>query len=413
MTVNVRADAAGPLPIAVIGAGIVGCATAHALAQAGHDVLLIDREPTWAMQSSHANGAQLSYSFVEPLATPQILSKLPRILLGRDPGIAFRAKWCRSQWQWVIAFLASCNTSAVKATTQHLLAMAELSRIEIDALVREGCDFEFSQSGKLVLLDSIDAMGRAHETVNRQRAFGANQRVVNRNDCISIEPALARSASEFVGAIWSETDALCDPRKLCELLIDRARRRSLEISFNCNVLGFIQSNHRITHVRTDQGERAVSHVVVANGMGARALMAKLGIQLPVQSIKGYSITLANSVIEQPPKTSITDLTRKIVYAPLSDSLRVAGFAELSAKDTKIDNRTIDALLSATRERFGIRDIPHHVFPWAGLRPATPNSRPIVERTKFKNLFLNVGHGALGLTLAMGAARRIEESVRAY
>ncbi len=399
------------LPLAIVGAGIVGCATAYMLSKAGHRVLLIDRASELASGASRANGAQLSYSFVEPLATPSVLRKLPSILAGRDSALRVRLQVSLSQLIWGVAFLAACRQRQVDDVTRKLIETAERSRVEIQQLLALGADFKHKKCGKLVLLNDVDAMRRAQATVELQKRFGADQTLLSRDSCVAMEPALADTASGFVGAIWSESDALCDAPSLCRWLVDRAKRDKLELMLGRDVVALSTRNGMVERVVTDNGQIEVSKVVLAGGTDAVRLARTCGIRLPIQSIKGYSITLRSQHIRSMPSRSITDLAKKIVYAPLGDSLRVAGFAELSCEDTRIDNERIHQLIEATNQRFGITCASDtDVRAWAGLRPATPTSLPIVGRTKVPNLYMNVGHGALGLTLALGSARQLEEMI---
>ncbi|MGL4231847.1 MAG: FAD-dependent oxidoreductase [Casimicrobium sp.] len=396
----------------VIGAGVVGCASAYLLAKAGHRVHLIDYAATHAAGTSHANGAQLSYSFVEPLATPSILRKIPGIVFGRDPALRLHPRMSLAQWRWGARFLLSCRESVVDESTRALLQLAHASRVEIQGLLDAGLNFGHARTGKLVLLDSVAALGRARDTICLQCRYGADQVLLSRDETIAKEPSLSRSAAQIAGAIWSEADELCDPKRFCDALIEAAREEGLATSFDCGAIGFRVIGRRVVGVSTALGDIEANTVVVANGMGATPLLRTIGIRVPIQPIKGYSITLPADAVAHMPQRSITDLARKIVYAPLGDRLRVAGFAELSAHDTIAHDECARALFNATRERFGCVQTIDEMQRWAGLRPATPDSRPIVGGSKYENLFLNVGHGALGLTLAMGSARLIEQMVTA-
>jgi D-amino-acid dehydrogenase len=397
-------------PIVVVGAGGVGCATAYFLAEAGHRVKLLDSADQCASGASGANRAQLSYSFVEPLATPSLLPKIPGILFGRDPALKVCLKASLSQWRWGLAFLVACRDAAVQATTKSQLRLAEMSRLEIERLLEAGLNFGYAKAGKLVLLDSRAEVGRAFDTLSRQRNYGASQILLTRSETLAREPALALSSAEIFGAIWSEGDALCDPALLCAALINASRAYDFELLLNFEAIGFKTRSQRIDRLMTTSGEFEVADVVVANGTAAPKLLKTLGIHARIQPIKGYSITLPSASVTHMPRTSITDLKRKIVYAPLGNRLRVAGCAELSAADTVSHPAKARDLLHAARARFGCTLGEGELSSWAGLRPSTPGSRPIIARTRFSNLWLNVGHGALGLTLAMGFARRIERLI---
>jgi D-amino-acid dehydrogenase len=178
------------------------------------------------------------------------------------------------------------------------------------------------------------------------------------------------------------------------------------------VVGWDRAGGRVQALRLRSGERiAADAFVLASGHGAAALARPLGLRLPIYPIKGYSITLPVRNAALAPKVSVTDAQRKMVFAPLAGQLRVAGFAELVGADLQVDPNRIQALVDAVHEVFpGACPPQADPRPWAGLRPATPTSRPIVGATRWANLFLNVGHGALGLTLAMGSARVLEDAL---
>jgi D-amino-acid dehydrogenase len=157
---------------------------------------------------------------------------------------------------------------------------------------------------------------------------------------------------------------------------------------------------------TDAEPLRADAYVLAAGDGAAELGRTVGLELPVLPLKGYSITVKPERGTLLPGASITDIRRKVVFAPLGDRVRVAGFVEIGNDDRSIPPARISALLDATREVLGYAVIDGDIQPWAGLRPATPSGRPIIGPTPLKNLFLNVGHGALGWTLAAGSARLV-------
>lgn len=171
----------------------------------------------------------------------------------------------------------------------------------------------------------------------------------------------------------------------------------------------MQRERRIVAVETAAGAIETDAVVLANGVAAARLGRTLGLRLPVYPLKGYSITVPVADPARAPRVSVTDLRRKIVYAPLAGTLRVAGMAELVGHDLRIDARRIRQLTDAVAETFpGAGNLTAELRPWTGLRPATPTSMPIVGVAGASNVFLNVGHGALGLTLALGSARLVQQ-----
>lgn len=399
--------------VCVIGGGIVGTATAYVLAQAGHRVTLLDEREGPGLGASFANGAQLSYSYVEPLATPATLKKIPAMLMDPDSPLRFKPTGEWAQIRWGMEFLAACRRSQAERTTRALLELAFLSRDELAAaIVLDGLKFDHAVPGKLVVYDTEEGVAAARAQVEFQRALGCEQAVLSTADCVRREPALAPYAPHVKGGVWTPGEAVGDPLKLCAELTQRAVQRGAQVRWNTRAKGFVVSRGQVDAVRTDQGDFGVDAVVLANGSSAAALGRQLGLSLPVYPIKGYSITLPVEQEAKAPRVSVTDLRRKIVYAPLRGQLRIAGMAELVGHDEYVDERRIRFLIASARQTFpGSCDFDAPPQAWAGLRPATPTSMPIIGRAGLANAYVNVGQGSLGFTLAMGSARILQRALQ--
>lgn len=399
------------VPVCIVGAGIVGSASAYVLARAGHPVTLLEALDAPACGTSFANGSQLSYSYVEPLATPATLRKLPGLLF--DAGSPLRIKWTGewSQLTWGLRFLRACTTAQVEHATRALLALAFLSRHELAAACSaDALDFDHASVGKLVVYQSEAALREARRQVDFQRRFGCEQSVLSAAQCLECEPALQAYREHIAGGVWTGSEAVGDARRLSSELIERVRAMGGQVRYRTRVTGFRRRGRRVVAAQIAGGEELPTPgaVILANGTDATATAARLGLRLPIYPLKGYSITLAIADTARAPSVSVTDLRRKIVYARLPGLLRIAGFAELVGHDTRTDPRRIAHLVACARETFP--DACHFDAdpkPWAGLRPATPTSLPIIGATPCENLLLNAGHGALGFTLAMGSARLLE------
>jgi D-amino-acid dehydrogenase len=161
---------------------------------------------------------------------------------------------------------------------------------------------------------------------------------------------------------------------------------------------------------TEAGPLRADAYVLAAGAAARALGATAGLRLPIYPLKGFSITVRPTNGALLPRASITDMRRKIVFAPLGQSVRVAGFVEIGGREHDLPPARIAALLAAAREVLGYSEVDGAIQPWAGLRPATPSGRPILGRSPVQHLYLNVGHGSLGWTLAAGSARLLCDAI---
>ena len=404
--------------ICVLGAGIAGLACAWELHRQGHEITVVDQGPPGGGTSS-ANGAQLSYSYVAPLADPSIWGQLPHLLLAADPPLKLRPRVHPQQWRWGLEFLAACNARTAADSTARLLALAALSRAGFEAMRAElAPDCDFSETGKLVLYRNPAGLESARRQIDMQRRLGApEQRIVTPAQCTELEPALAHYAREIAGAVYTPSECAADCLKVCRALADALQQRGVRFLMGHAVQGFSQRAGRVQAVQTAAGTVEADMFVMALGNASARLGRQLGAYLPVYPLKGYSITVpVNPAPGAAPAVSVTDTSRKTVFARLGGRLRVAGMAELTGEDLSIPQDRIDTLIAATKAVFpqAVRDF-EMPQAWAGLRPATPRGTPIAGRVEGApaNMLFNTGHGALGFTLAFGTAAAIAHEVGAW
>lgn len=403
------------MKICVIGAGIVGCATAYHLARSGYTVHLVDASSQPGAGTSFANGAQLSYSYVEPFASPSTLRSIPSLLLSGDSPIRFRLRADPRQWRWLAQFLAACTSSRVESGTKRLLQLAMTSRTVLDRWLREeGWEVHFKQNGKLVLCPNEAVLKKQAAQVKLQATMGSRQQVLSREECVAREPALHCAADDFVGGVWTPDECVADPFLLCKEMAQGVVRLGGQISLDTRVTSFKIEGGNVVAARTAYGNITADMFVICGGTESARLSRQLGVRLPVYPLKGYSITVPFIAPQEArPVASVTDLGRKTVFAPLGDKLRVAAMVEIGATDTSIPRDRIEAMLDSVRMVYpGLCDVSKPV-EWAGLRPATPDSLPIVRRVRSSNVFLNTGHGALGLTMAAGSAYEIGVEIERF
>lgn len=400
--------------VCVLGAGIVGLATAWQLNRQGFEVSVIDRAAPGA-GASGGNGAQLSYSYVQPLADPAIWKQLPKLLLSPSSPLKLRPQLDPLQWRWGLAFMAACNARTSRETTARLLALAAESRIafeEMRADVAPDCDF--SATGKLVLYSSAASLEGARRQLELQRGMGSGeQRLVTPEECVAIEPALGGYRGQMAGAIHTPSECAADCLKVCTELVGTLRARGVRFMLDTEVRGFDVRDGRVAAAHTGGGDVEADAFVMALGAASHRLGRQLGACLPVYPLKGYSITVdVDPAAGAAPTVSVTDSARKVVFARIGSRLRIAGMAELVGHDASIPATRIETLVDATRALFPRASRLAALHPWTGMRPATPTGVPIIGRLAHApaNMLFNTGHGALGFTLAFGSARRVAQAL---
>ena len=398
--------------VAVLGAGVTGVTTAWALARAGAEVLVLDREPEVANGTSHANAAQLSYSFVDSLATPDFLPHIPGILLGRDLGAKVRLD--SHVIRWGLRFLGECRASRSQATTLELLRLAHSSADLLAQLLDEtSIEFDYRRAGKLVLLANERAVEQARASTELKRQNGSDVRLLGKDESRQIEPTLDVMHEPYAGTLYSEADTVGDActfsRRLAEVL---ERKHSVNFRLGANIKSIDVHDGRARGVNTTDERFETDAMVICLGTGSRELLEPLGLSLPIIPVRGYSVTLP--IGERPPETSVTSLKNHFVFTRLGDRMRVAGFTDFRGYDTRHDAARIADLLRIARESAPLAADyeASENNAWGGYRPMTPDSRPRVGRTPISGLHLNTGHGMLGWTLAPATAQAVAESVLA-
>jgi D-amino-acid dehydrogenase len=392
--------------IAVLGAGIVGMASAWWLQRDGHEVTVIDRAAEPGAGTSHANGAQLSWSYVAPMAGPAVLKSMVKYLFDGSSPVRFVPTADPAQWIWALKFLRACGARAAAEGTAKMLALSFHSRDSLHAmLAATPMAFDHSHNGKLVVQSSAGGMADAVAQMKLQAALGCEQFALTAAECIALEPGLASIAHRMVGGIHTPSEDVGDCRKLCLELHRVLAAAGVQFRFRTEVHSLRREGGRVVAVETSAGAVEAELYVVAAGIGSRAL-----VKAPLQPIRGYSITASVTNANTAPVRSITDLHVKTVYAPVGNTIRAAGFAELGATDTTPDPAKIGVLRDNLGNTFpGTCDLTE-LAPWSGLRPATPNDLPRIGRTRTPNLLVNLGHGSLGFTLAAGSGHLLADLV---
>ncbi len=420
--------------VCVVGAGIVGLSTAWRLMQDGWQVSVIEESAAPGLVTSYANGAQLSYSYVAPLAEPSAITSLPKWLLQKDGPLHIHPSLSPHFLRWTLSFATHCTSARAHQTTRDLLGLGYLSRrvlrewlADVPASLATAAGLDYRSNGKLVVFRNTAALASANAQVNYQRSLdvGCEQHVLSPSECVQTEPALAAMQSKLVGGIYTPSEDVVDSHGLCKYLERLIVSRGGKLHYDTRITGAVLEGSRCIALKlksqsmalqeaqaeqaADMTEFKADYFVVAAGLSSRELLQKFDTRASLLGLKGFSITLD---CEQgiAPSMSVTDSHHKIVFAKLGHRLRAAGMVDLGRENREVDANRIAALIQQARDNFPDAGDYSKVQTWAGLRPATPSGRPIIDQTAFENVYANIGHGTLGLTLAAGSAEMLADKL---
>ncbi|WP_153129930.1 D-amino acid dehydrogenase [Dechloromonas hortensis] len=401
--------------ILVLGAGVVGTTSAWYLAQAGHEVTVVDRQPAAGNETSFANGGQISVSHAEPWANPHILPRLLKWLGREDAPLLWRWRADPAQLSWGLRFLFECLPGATRHNMAAIVALSLYSRRQLRKL-RQSLDLQYDQlqRGILHVYTEPKEFEAAIEAARIMREFGLDRDTVDVDKCLEIEPALADARHLLVGGDYTASDESGDAHKFTRALAERAQAAGVDFRLNLTVDRIAPGGRKIAGVlvRGPHGSELLTAdaYVVALGSYSPQLVKPLGICLPVYPAKGYSATLTLAENSLAPTVSLTDDERKLVFTRLGNRLRIAGTAEFNGYNLDLNPVRCQAVLQRVRQLFPRLEVESEPEFWCGLRPATPSNVPFIGRTRYGNLWLNTGHGTLGWTMACGSGAALADLI---
>ncbi|GGF51890.1 D-amino-acid dehydrogenase [Terasakiella brassicae] len=398
--------------VLVLGAGVVGTTTAFYLQKAGHEVVVLDRQETSAMETSFANGGQIAAAHADPWASPTTPWKALKWLGKKDAPLLFHYLHLDpALWSWCFQFLKNCTSRKTEINTERTLRIALHSRKCLKELRRElNLSYDQREEGILHFYRDSKEFDQAVHAACIMRKYGLDRRVLSPSQCLECEPALSHVGEQLVGGIYSQDDESGDAHKFSQAIERSAKVNGVDFRFNHDIHRLIVENGKIQGVSTNHGTIKADAYVVCMGSFSRFLVKEHGINLPIYPAKGYSITLPLLKPQNAPTVSLTDDEFKLVISRFGNRLRVAGTAELGGYSTALNDVRTDFILKKTMELFPGCANPEDAELWAGLRPKTPDSVPIIGKTSIDSLYLNTGHGTLGWTMSCGSAQVITDII---
>ena len=401
--------------ILVLGAGVVGTTTAWYLQKQGHQVTVVDRQNQAGLETSYANGGQISVSHAEPWANPSAPLKVMKWLFQPDAPLLFRPTLDPAQWRWALSFLGQCTSARAAHNIRQIVNLGTYSRSQLQALRKEaGIEYDHLEKGILHFYTNPAEFDGAMEPTRIMQDLGCDRQVIDADRSVELEPALKPIRNRIAGATYTSEDESGDARMFTQNLAKRCAEAGVEFRYGTEILGFERAGERVLGIQTlrdghHETLRADAYVLSMGSFSA-ALASQLGIFLNIYPAKGYSITVPVKNEEAAFNVSLTDDEYKLVYSRLGDRMRVAGTAELNGYSRKLNYTRCRAIVRRTAEVMPEAGYWDQAEFWTGLRPATPSNVPYIGKSHFANLYLNTGHGTLGWTHSCGSAAALADII---
>ncbi|WP_338509135.1 D-amino acid dehydrogenase [Erwinia aphidicola] len=396
--------------VVILGSGVVGVASAWYLAQAGHQVTVIDRQPGPALETSAGNAGQISPGYAAPWAAPGVPLKAIKWMFQRHAPLAIRLDGSRFQLEWMWQMLRNCDMRHYQQNKSRMVRIAEYSRDCLNALRQQtGIAYEGRQGGTLQLFRTAQQYESAAKDIAVLKEAGVPYELLEAAQLAQAEPALAATQHKLTGGLRLPNDETGDCQLFTQRLAKMAADAGVEFRFNTPVDGLLQEGNKITGVQCGDERVTAEAYVVAFGSYSTALLDEI-VKVPVYPLKGYSLTIPIKDADAAPVSTVLDETYKVAITRFDDRIRVGGMAEIVGYNTKLLPARRGTLEMVVRDLYPQGGHIEQATFWSGLRPMTPDGTPIVGRTPLKNLFLNTGHGTLGWTMACGSGQLLADII---
>jgi D-amino-acid dehydrogenase len=380
--------------ILVIGGGVIGVCSAYYLAKAGCQVTMIDKGEICS-GASYGNAGLISPSHCVPLAAPGVITHAIKWMFDRKSPFYIKPRIDLDLWSWMWRFRAACKEEVMLKSLPVLYQLGQSSAELFRQLASlPDLNFGYQTKGCLNLFATVDEYNTGVEEASLLEKVGIDLRVLTADEVSNMEPCVS---SKILGGIYFPGNAHLIPSEFVQGLACLCEKMGVQIKTSTEVLGFRTFRRKISTVETTRGDFQPDQVVIAGGAWLPCLTHLVGMHIPIQPAKGYSITV--KMPDPYPATSLILSEARVAVTPMGDSLRFAGTLELDGFDLSISRHRVDAILHAAKEYLSFKDKPELIEIWRGLRPCTPDGLPVTGRsTELANLVVAGGHGTLGVSL---------------
>lgn len=394
--------------IVVIGGGVVGVCTAYFLAEAGHDVVVIERHQNVAQEASFANAGIVAPGYATPWAAPGMPRKILSYLLRSEAPVALKPTLDRNMWRWIRKWLAECELERYRINKTRMQRIAFYSR-DILRQLRENYQLDYEQTqGVLQLFRTEKDIQMAAPAIALLAENEIPHQVLDVEGARAIEPALS-AHTPLAGGLYLPQDEAGN----CPLFAKRLKHIASSIGVQFHFASSVQAIEPETRgvaLRIDDSRFSADAVVVAAGVESAQLLKPLGIDVPLYPVKGYSATAPIKNFEHAPQAALLDEAYKVAITRLGSRIRIAGTAEIGFSNTELHERALRTLIKVGIDWFP--DAANYVKAnfWCGARPMLPDGPPLLGATPVRNVYVNIGHGSNGWAMAAGSGKVVADIV---
>jgi D-amino-acid dehydrogenase len=395
----------GGMRTVVLGSGVIGVTTAWQLAKEGHEVVVIDRQPVAANETSYANAGLVAPGHALTWSSPRAPKTLFKSLFRDDQALRLKLSPDPRLWSWCLKFLRNCTSERARCNTLRKLKLCVYSQQALQELVAETqIAYDGARKGLLYVYRDEASLARGVANMTILRDAGQRIETLDAAGVAKVEPTFAGSLVAIAGGLYCPDDEQGDSNKFTCGMAERLRDRGVEFRFSSTITGFETTADRVEKVVADTGTIAADHVVLALGSYSSIIGRKLGLRLPVYPIKGYSVTLPIVGSNGAPEVGGVDENNLVAWCKMGSRFRLTATAEFSGYNTNHKPSDFAGMIRTARDLFPQAADYERPSYWACLRPMTPEGTPIFGRGRHRNLWINTGQGHMGWTMACGSAR---------
>jgi len=397
------------MKVAVIGAGVIGISTAYELAAQGHQVSVFERNGAAAEECSFSNTGVASASYAAPWAKPGMISQMLSHLWQRDTPLRLKHP-SMAEWHWLWQLRKACNGTTFVRNRQSMLRLAEYSSLRMRTLT-DTLNLEHERStGFMVLLRTEREVKLMQPSLQVLRDAGLGFKTLNSEEARAVEPAL-NPETTLAQAVYFPEDEVGNCRQFTSLLKNEAESLGTIFHFNASVRPLSRAQPKTIRTAANEMGEKFDAVVVCAGLASAQLVRPLGLRIPLAAVHGYAISAAVREPLDAPRSGVMDEQYKVAISRLGQRVRVSGGSEIGGHASRHDAASIQTLYRVLDNWFpGAARTQDSVQVWKGARPMLPDGPPIIGASGVSGVWLNLGHGASGWTLACGSARAVADSI---